>query len=323
MRLATYNLESFGEDRFRPERLEKRVMALRPRLSELAADILCLQEVNAQKPQREKIRQFTALELLLDETPYSGYYRATSLREDHQGPSDRHNLVVLSRFPILKVKVLYQSRVAPISWRPQQAEPAQLRPAPLGFERPILQVEIDVGVARPFHLFVVHLRAPIASAVPGAKVNADTWKSTAAWAEGYFLSAMQRAAQALELRLAVDALLDEEPDALIAIAGDFNATGDSGPLRLVAADPEDTGNSDLAYRQLFQLDEALAPDARRTVLHRGKGQALDHILASRSLHERMTDIRVFNQDLTDEVLDAAAGAGGGSFHAAVCAGFSL
>ena len=37
------------------------------------------------------------------------------------------------------------------------------------------------------------------------------------------MAAMKRSGQALEARLTVDAIFDAEPEALIAVAGDFNA----------------------------------------------------------------------------------------------------
>jgi len=319
MRLATFNLESFGEDRFKPDNLGTRLSALRPRLIELEADILCLQEVNAQKPLGEKRRDFAALDLLLAETPYADFNRAAGQRPDLQGPADRHNLLVLSRYPIDELQVLYHARVEPPLWQPKTTGADDIGEDLMRFDRPILQVKLDIGAAQPLHLFVVHLRAPIAAALPGGKSGASCWKSSSAWAEGYFLSAMKRTAQALDLRLAIDALFDEEPDALIAAAGDFNATGDASVLRLICADPEDTGNPDLAGRQMYQVDGILPAEERRTVLHDGRGQALDHIVVSSSLRRRVAGIHVFNEQLADELKDAETNAREGSFHAAVCA----
>ncbi len=323
MRLATFNLESFGEDRFLPENLTSRLRALRPRLTELDADILCLQEVNAQKPKGEKLRDFKALDFLLTETPYAGFFRAGSLREDRAGPLDRHNLVILSRYPVEDVRVLFHARVEAPLWRPSSSGGQGGVPEPVRFDRPILQVRLDIGGPKPLHVFAVHLRAPIAAALPDGKSSATCWKTTGAWAEGYFLSSVKRTAQALDLRLAADAVFDQDPEALIVAAGDFNATGDASALRLLCADPDDTGNPELASRRMYPLEAVLPMDERRTVLHKGHGQALDHIVASARLKDRLTSIRVFNNELADEVEDAQTAAQDGSFHAAVCAEFDL
>ncbi|MBD8892082.1 endonuclease/exonuclease/phosphatase family protein [Roseibium litorale] len=323
MRLATFNLESFGDDRFQPERLAPRLAALRPRLNELRADVLCLQEVNGQKPPRETIRTFAALEHLLEGTPYGGYHRAFCSKPGQRAPGDRHNLLVLSRYPVMEVQCLHHARVSPPLWQPAAGAEGGDVPEPVLFDRPILKVRLDVGGARPLHVFTVHLRAPIAVPLPGAKLSAGSWKTSEAWAEGYFIASMKRTAQALDLRLAVDALLDQDPDVLIAVSGDFNATGDASALRLLRAETEDTGNPALAGRQLVQLDAMLPPAERQTVLHNGRGQALDHILASQALRQRFRTIQVFNRDLPDEVIQSGTAAADGSFHAAVCAEFDL
>ncbi len=323
LHLATFNIESFGDDKFRQDLLEPRIQALRPKLTELEADILCLQEVNAQKVRGEKLRQFLALDALIEGTAYQDFYRAFSVREDTGGPDSRHNLMVLSKFPILETKVhLHPHMNAPL-WQPQHAEPPFSEPQNILFDRPILQVKLDIGLAAPLHVFVVHLRAPIAAPIPGGKVAPFSWKSVSCWAEGYFLASVKRVAQALDLRLMVERILDTEKEALIAVAGDFNVTGDGAALRLLLGDPDDTGNPDLEGNRLHQLDAALPLDLRRTVIHMGKGQALDHILATPALARTMQDIEVFNDGLADEVLDAGTSADAGSFHAAMRAVFRL
>jgi endonuclease/exonuclease/phosphatase family metal-dependent hydrolase len=322
MKLATFNMESFGADRHDPVALQPRLEALRPKLLELEADILCLQEVNAQKRKGEAVRRFDALDLLLEETPYRDFHRAASERAPGKGPGDRHNLVILSRFPIGRTQNLFQQRAHPPLWLPKSAEPPYDTPQAVVFDRPVLQSEIDIGEAGPLHLFGVHLRAPIAAAIRGGRRADRSWKSVAAWAEGYQLSVLKQTAQALELRLAVEALFDADEQARILLAGDFNAAGDTGTLRLIRADPEDTESPNLDARRLYQLDAALPRDRRNTVLHRGRGQTLDHILASAAMAGRTVDVTVFNHDLADEVLDTD-NAFAGSFHAAMRAEFEM
>ncbi len=323
MRLATFNMESFGADRHDPDALTPRLDALRPKILELEADILCLQEVNAQKRKGVSARQFQALELLLEGTPYEKFHRATSERPSGKGPGDRHNLVVLSRFPITRCLSLYQAHAHPPHWQPKTAVPAYRSPQTILFDRPVLQVEIDIGTGSPLHVFCVHLRAPIAAMIRGGKAEDRTWTSVSAWAEGYQLSVLKQTAQALELRLAVEDLFDANEDSQIVLAGDFNATGETGTLRLLRADPDDTCSPQLAARRLYQLDASLPPEKRQTVIHKGKGQALDHILASASVAHRTVDFKVFNVGLPDEVFDADEDAYAGSFHAAMLAEFEF
>eukprot|EP00903_Cladosiphon_okamuranus_P002512 g2510.t1 len=319
MKIATFNMESFGNDRHDPEELQPRIEALRPKILELEADILCLQEVNAQKLKGVTARQFQALDLLLKDTPYQAFHRATSDRPSGKGPGDRHNLVVLSRYPIKRTESLYQSHAHPPLWHPKAADPPYEAPEAIAFDRPVLRTEIDIGGAQSLHFFGVHLRAPIAAMIQGGKNPDRSWKSISAWAEGYQLSVLKQTAQALELRLAVEALFERDENALVILAGDFNATSETGTIRLLRADPDDTGSPHLESRRLFQLDAALPPDERKTVIHRGKGQALDHILASPAMAGRTTDVKVFNYDLLDEVFDNQGDDYAGSYHAAMLA----
>ncbi|WP_269585166.1 endonuclease/exonuclease/phosphatase family protein [Roseibium sp. Sym1] len=323
MKLATFNMESFGNDRHDPAELKPRLDALRPKILELDADILCLQEVNAQKQKGMVARQFQALDLLLEGTPYETFNRATSERPSAKGPGDRHNLVVLSRHPIRQSESLYQAHAHPPQWQPGTALPPYDRPQTIEFDRPVLRTEIDIGTDRPLHLFCVHLRAPVAAMIRGGKRKDRSWRSISAWAEGYQLSVLKQTAQALELRLAVEDLFDADDAAQVVLAGDFNATSETGTIRLLRADPDDTGSPDLESRRLYQLDAALPPEKRKTVIHRGKGQALDHILASAAMTSRATDVRVFNYGLPDEVFDSENGDYAGSFHAAMRAEFEF
>jgi len=48
-RIATFNLENLGDGANDERDLAFRIEALRPQLMRLEADVLCLQEVNAQK----------------------------------------------------------------------------------------------------------------------------------------------------------------------------------------------------------------------------------------------------------------------------------
>src|SRR5208337_4255452 len=101
-RLATFNIENLDWARTHEDEFSRRLAALHPILRELAADVLCLQEVGAQRATAHAPRRFHALDLLLAEGPYAGFHRATSTRPGDALPADVHNLVVLSRWLILE-----------------------------------------------------------------------------------------------------------------------------------------------------------------------------------------------------------------------------
>ncbi|MXN65078.1 endonuclease [Stappia sp. GBMRC 2046] len=320
MRAATFNLESFGSEKLEPEELAPRIAALRPQLEALEADILCLQEVNAQHVDGQDIRAFTALDALLKGTRYETFHRVWSLRADGKGPADRHSIVIVSRHPLEAAQSLWWQRVDPPLWRPVQATPALPGREPFSFDRPILQTAARLPDGRKLHLFSVHMRAPIAAPIPGGKASAHAWNTAPAWAEGLFLASMKRIAQALELRLAIDAVFDAEDDPLIFAAGDFNAGGVEPALRIIAADPEETGNPALRHRHMRLLDRDIDKRLRHSVLHHGRGRMLDHILASPRLAETAGTVRVLNARLEDE---ADSESTVGSYHAPVVAEFDL
>ena len=146
-------------------------------------------------------------------------------------------------------------------------------------------------------MFNVHLRAPLAAAVPGQKAGPFAWKTVSGWAEGFFAASVKRAGQALELRLAIERVFDAEPDALIAVCGDFNAEDHDTALRLACAGEDDTGSGHLAGRVLTPVERTLPADRRFTVLHHGRPQMLDHILASRALFADFIGVEIHNEML--------------------------
>lgn len=323
MRLATFNIESLDMPPKAAVEVEARAALLRPALERLDADVLCLQEVNGQRVQGERERRLIALDRLLEGTNYARYHRAVSSGLDGRGPADVHNLVTLSRLPIKAFRDVRHNLVPPVQLALQTAEPAHAARA-ARFQRPLLVCEIDVGKGRTLHVVNLHLRAPLAASIVGQKLAPFVWKSVGGWAEGYFLAATQRAAQALELRLLVDSLITAEPKAFIAVAGDFNAEDHETAMKIACGVEEETGNAMLAGQSLVVLDRAVSADRRWSVLHYGRPQMLDHILASRALMAHFRSIEVHNETLGDEAIGYAKGVKPlGSYHAGVVVELAL
>ena len=323
MRIATFNLESLDEGPKAEVALEARVDILRPQLERLEADVLCLQEVNGQHVAGVPERRLHALDQLLRGTRYEAFSRVATLGASGVGVADVHNLVILSRWPITASRQVRNDIVPALSYSYLTAVPKLETGASLGFERPFLLAEVHVAENFRVHVLNVHLRAPLAAAVPGQKDAPFVWRSTQGWAEGFLISAWKRSAQALEARLAVDSLLDENLHAAVVVAGDFNAEDHEVPLKILAAAEEDTGNGRLAQRSLVLLDRAIAEDRRFSLLHHGRPQMLDHILASRAMLGRFRSIEVHNETLGDELIGfGKTRRAAGSFHAPVVAEFA-
>ena len=323
VRIATFNLENLSDDPASGTTLADRCRVLRPQLARLAADVLCLQEVGAERDgPKGTPRRFRALEALLDGTDYAGFHRVHSTLKNGRGPLDIHNLVILSRYPIARHEQLWNALVSPPRYRYRTAEPEAPRPQPVAWDRPALHAEITLQGGCRMHVFNLHLRAPLAAFIPGQKTGAFSWRTTAGWAEGFFVAAVKRSGQALEVRFAIDRIFDARPDAWIAVCGDMNAELREMPLRILRGDGTDTENPALDRRTMIPMESA-APEARRySVIHGGRAAMLDHMLVSRPLFDRFERIEIHNEALKDELRDYRRSANlSESHHAPVVACF--
>ncbi|MEJ8574915.1 endonuclease/exonuclease/phosphatase family protein [Microbaculum marinum] len=300
MRLATFNIESLGGDRRTGAPIEDRIAVLRPQLERLRAEVLCLQEINTRKA--GGTRQPADLKRLLAGTPYAEHALEIAARPGGDTPADVHNPAILTRLPVVEREDIHQRLVAPPSWQNTTAIPPGEAPQPMTWDRPIQRLALALPDGRHLHVFNVHLRAPLAAPIAGQKDAPFVWKSVAGWAEGYFVSAMKRSGQALELRLAAERVFDADPDALIAVCGDFNAEDHDTALRLACAGEDDTGSGRLAGRVLTPVERSLPADRRYTVVHHGRPQMPDHILASRALFGRLASVEIHNEMLEDELV---------------------
>ncbi len=323
MRIATFNVENLDEAKGDGPSLEKRIQVLGAQLERTNADILCLQEVNAQKRRFGGKRSLRALEALIEATGLRGYHLAVSQKREGKGPRDVHNLVTLSRYKIISTKQLWHDLVP----QPRHRFIHGDKPGhdiTLAWDRPLLYTRLRMPQDKVLHLFNLHLRAPLACPVPGAKSGAFAWNSVAAWAEGYYLSEIKRAGQALELRSALDTLFDDDENALICIAGDFNCEVHHTPVEIIRGQEDNTGNGALATRVMVPVEHSLPQDRRFTVIHQGRRQMLDHVLVSLPLLGHYQGSEIHNEALSDELVGyGAVEASPLSYHAPVVAIFDL
>ena len=240
-RLATFNLENLDYSAARRAVFERRLGVLKPLLGELAADVLCLQEINAQKAADHDGRRFLALDRLLAGGPYESYHRATSVRPGTTAPADVHNLVIASRWPIVERRQLFHDIVAKWSWTPPAEGRSTQGPVEVAWDRPLLYACIAAPDGAPLHIINLHLRAP--RAVPLQEVG-----SSRSFVEGQFLAAQKREGQALEARLFVERLFDADPAARIVVCGDLNSREHDAPMRILrGARDEDTPRYNAPY----------------------------------------------------------------------------
>lgn len=322
-RIATFNLENLDDNSGCEPDLPARLAVLKPQLQRVEADVLCLQEINAQ-PEKDHRRSLHALNALLADTAYAGYDWAVTRNAAGDRPRDVQNLVILSRLPIRESRQYLHEFVEPPAHRVVTADPPADAAAPVCWDRPILHATIELPDGRLLEVVNLHLRAPLPAFIPGQKHEAFVWKSVPGWAEGMFLAEIKRTGQALETRLLTDRLFNADPNALIAVVGDLNADGREAPLKILRGEVEETGNAALAGRVLTPLELSLPADRRFSVRHYGHTLMLDHIMVSRGLLAQFRKAEIHNELLTDELLAFFAGRrDADSYHAPVVAEFDL
>jgi endonuclease/exonuclease/phosphatase family metal-dependent hydrolase len=327
-RIGTFNVENLGKLSAPGPSLEERLLLLRPQLLRLRADVVCLQEVDSQRGGAGQKRRLEALDALLTGTPYQSFHRAHTMSRRSGAVRDKHNLIILSRFPVVEYKQLLHDLVAPPLFRrvptDGDGKADATTPQAVEWDRPILYARLQLAGGQALHVVNVHLRAPRAAFIAGQKSDSQTWRSMPGWAEGFFLAAVKRSGQALEARLLIDRLFDADPGALIIVCGDFNADGHEVPVRIIRGDEEDAGNPHLAERTLVDAARSLARSQRFSVVHHGRPQMLDHVLVSRQLLGWYRGIEVHNEALGDELMTPQAVRGSlESFHAPIVAEFDI
>ncbi|HAU29293.1 MAG TPA: endonuclease [Rhodospirillaceae bacterium] len=322
-RIATFNLENLDEPLSGNVPFADRLAILRSQLQRLRADIICFQEVNSQRITSGGGRELLALTHLLQGTPYEGWPMAAAGGVSGDEIADRHNLVIVSRWPFVARQVFRHALVPPPMVQVMTSEPAQAAPQAVEWDRPVLHVEFEIG-GRQVHLINIHLRASLAAFIPGQKVGPVAWQRVSSWAEGFYLASIKRAGQALEVRFLIDRIFDADPEAFIIVAGDFNADDGEVPLRIVRGDEEDTRNGKLAGRMMVPIDRNVPQGQRFSVIHAGRAMMLDHILVSRPLLGWFRKAEIHNEALGDEVIAASEiEQSPESFHAPLVAEFEV
>ena len=305
IRIATFNLENFDDKAGKYPTLAERIAIMRPQLSRLNADILCLQEVNGQETTGEP-RQLLALKELVAGTQYEGYQIISSKTSDNFQVYDERNLVILSRFDILSHQQLKNDLIVAPEYRKVTAVPPEEEAKKVEWERPILSAEIKIPGGQVMHILNLHLKSKIPSTVKGQKRGAHTWLSASGWAEGFFISSMKRVGQALEARIHIDQILDNDENALITVCGDLNSDQGNVPVMAIRGEVKQTGNAALANRVLFPCENGVPDSSRYSLLYHGKGQMIDHLLVTRNMLEYYKGTEIHNEMLHDESIAFAS-----------------
>ena len=308
MRIATFNIENLDdapidpEDADREPSFEERAAILRPQLLRLRADILCLQEVHGQDVD-EGPRRLRALETLLQGTPYAGYELRSTMLANGRDVERFRNLVTLIKPGMSFV----QSReiLHDFAPRPQYnyvTDPDEDRVRDITWERPVLYTEILTGDGTPIHVLNVHYKSKRPTNIAGQTFPRQTfkWRTSAGWAEGFFISSMKRVGAALETRIFVDQIITDNPGAHVVVCGDMNAETWEVPMQALRGEVADTQNPDLAAFTLYPCEETVPEDKRFSLYHHGQKNMLDHLLVSQSMICCYRGTEIHNEIVRDE-----------------------
>lgn len=304
LRIATFNLENLDDKPGDNPTLDQKIAVLRPQLIRLRADIICLQEIHGQETQNQP-RDVLALKKMLQNTPYAAF-NITSTKTTANEVYDERNLVVVSRFPVLSAAQYNNTLVPAPKYQTVTALPAaENTTKDVKWERPIFHVQLDLGGGKKLHLLNLHLKSRLPAEIKGQKVNQYTWKTGAGWAEGSFIASMKRVGQALETRILLDRLFDAEPNAMIVVAGDFNAHPDEVPVEAIRGAVVNTDNPALYFREMIPCEHTIPETSRYTFIHRGTKRMLDHMLISREMLKYYRTSEIHNETLNDESISFA------------------
>jgi endonuclease/exonuclease/phosphatase family metal-dependent hydrolase len=167
-------------------------------------------------------------------------------------------------------------------------------PQPFGTRIPLRRGIVHARVEAPglgvVDVFVAHFKSPLPLALRDASGAEVQPSGPREHAEGVLRSLVWRAAESLYVRGLVDEVLAGEPVAHVAVVGDLNDVPGSPTVRVLRS--EGAG-------ELFDCAAVVAPDARFSVLHRGRPTQIDHALATGGLHARLVGAHFLNAELRD------------------------
>jgi endonuclease/exonuclease/phosphatase family metal-dependent hydrolase len=237
-RIATFNVlnlfdgvdDPYHGDEGTPPKPRAELEKLAATIHKLDADVLALEEVE----NRFYLERF--IRVLLRDTGYE--HVALIEGNDYRGI----DVAILSRFPVGPV-MSYRHLEFPDGDGP-----------PRSFQRDLLRARIEPPGAKPFDMFVVHLKSK---------------------SDGEAASLPLRMGEATQIRKIVDEILTGDPGARFVICGDFNDTLDSQPLQTIL------GSGARALRHL--VDDL--PEGERISFNQEPHRSLiDFILCSPAMH---------------------------------------
>jgi len=260
--LATYNVLDLFDARDLGK-IERIAGILRPH----APDAIALQEVGS-------VEAVRAIASRLD-----GDFTHVVADADERGIRN----ALVSRHPILESTVLRAPHLTFPRFRREDPEPFAGR---IPLRRPVPDVLVDAGELGRVRVLVVHfksrrgtpMREPSGAIIPPA--------ATAEFAAAEARAVAWRSAEALFVRRAIDERIARR-DEHLAVCGDFNDVPGSLPLRIVQGLAGVAAGDPPRPDALVSLADLIPTAERISVDHDGETAAIDHVLVSPPLAQRL------------------------------------
>lgn len=261
--LCTFNVLDLFDASF-----EAKIEEIARMLRAADADVVALQEIGSRD----------ALEAV--RARLTGYFPPVYGTTDPRGIGN----ALLSRRPILRSGVHTAETLSFPSFVAGDPAPFGKR---LPLRRGVVHARIDGGDAGEIEVLVAHLKSNRPRPLRDASDCAIPPCTNRERAEAQLRSLVWRSAEALHLRGLADDLFRREPDARVAVMGDFNDVRGSLVLKIVSCD------------DLFCPAELVPAERRFSAIHCGHASQIDHVLLSAPLLERVKAARFLNESLRD------------------------
>ncbi len=275
--LATFNtLDLFEpEDQGSRDVMRVKLAAFGKMLRPLHVDVLALQEVGS-----------AAMVQAVGEAIGGGFADPVVGRADKRGIRN----AVVSRRPILGAETLHRPSLDfPVFHR---GDPHPF-PERIPLRRAVPSVLVDAGDVGRVRVLCVHFKSRRVVPLRDESGEPLPGRSAADGAEAELRSLVLRSAEALFVRRAVDAILERDPTAQVAVCGDLNDVAGSVTVRIVQGD---------GPTALHSCGE-LVPEAQRfSVLHDGLPAAIDHVLCTENLARKVSMACFVNDSLRSHEL---------------------
>jgi endonuclease/exonuclease/phosphatase family metal-dependent hydrolase len=283
-KVMTWNLENLfrpeGNESVTQEKYQKKLNSLSEMILALNPDVLAIQESGGPEPVED------LMATLQGNYPH---YQLSSY------PDKRGTRVgFISRFVIedSAEMVTFPERALPQV--PSVDAQGNLNQS-VRFSRGVLQIRVTPQAGFPVYLIVAHLKSKLLS-FPSATGNSRfVPKDEDERARVAGVALLQRTAEAVALRTWINDLLSSEPDAALILLGDLNDVAEAATTQLLQGPPGSEISAQASQNRGFntpdQGDQArlfnlapLLPEGRQfSRVFKGKGELIDHILASEEM----------------------------------------